>query len=634
MGVSPPQHDSPGQGREQVARRLPLELKLPMLMTAILATVLTIAVIATYVSLRSAALARAVDRADRATRQIATVAAASLPPLNLRYRAVVNDSAIHRALRGERVNVEPLLARLSQPADSGMPVELWTRDGHRVAFVGDDIRGSGLAVQPGRPELPTHIARTVEMNADRVTDSLRLGPLYEDKGRVHFWLIMPVREGNRVLGYVTHQRRIQQNAQTTETLRELSGDSASMYYRNIDGSYWATVGGSATPALPTPNARGVSILPTGERLLVQEERVGATPLVVGMSIPEGAVVARATRPVRNIALLSVLLVLSGGFAAWLIGRSVARPLGRITNAAEMLATGDFDTRVPVSGEHEVRRLAASFNHMAAELARSRQELQQQTMEAKAANNAKSDFLTTMSHELRTPLNAIGGYVDLLDMELRGPLTAAQRRDLERIKASQQHLLGLISGVLDLARVEAGKVSYDLSNVPVDSFLAGIDALIEPQAKAKGVALTYVPADADLAVIADREKLRQILLNLLSNAVKHTPQGGTVTLSADGLGGRVQIVVEDTGPGIPDDKREEIFEPFVQLDRSLSQPGEGLGLGLSISRDLARGMSGELTVDRHVGNGARFVLTLNRGSIDPNSTPAFTGEAPIVRKVSH
>ena len=609
---------------------MPLEAKLPLLMMAILAVVLVIAVVVTYVSLRSAAVHRAVDRADRATRQLATVVAASLGPQHVRYRAIATDPVVQRAIRGERVDARAVLARLSLPTDSGMPVELWTRDGERVAFAGNDIRGGALAVQPGRAELPTHIARTVEANADRLTDSLRLGPLYEEGGRVHFWIIMPVRDGNRVVGYITHQRRIQQNAQTAQTLRELSGDSASLYYRNLDGSYWATVGGFAMTPFSTPNEHGVATSDDGERLLVQEERIASTPLVIGMSIPEGAVVARAVRPVRTIALLSLLLVLGGGFAAWMIGRSVARPLGRITNAAEMLATGDFAARVPVSGEHEVRRLAASFNHMASALERSRQELQQQTLQARAANSAKSEFLTTMSHELRTPLNAIGGYVELLDMELRGPLTAAQKRDLERIKASQQHLLGLISGVLDLARVEAGKVSYDLASVPVDAFLAGIDALIEPQANAKGVELTYLPADPELAAVADREKLRQILLNLLSNAVKHTPSGGTVTLGADALGGRVQIIVEDSGPGIPDDKREEIFEPFVQLDRSLSQPGEGLGLGLAISRDLARGMSGDLVVDRHSGAGARFVLTLNRGSVDPNTTLVLTGEAPIVR----
>jgi signal transduction histidine kinase len=290
-----------------------------------------------------------------------------------------------------------------------------------------------------------------------------------------------------------------------------------------------------------------------------------------------------------------------------------------------LTTGDYAARVPEKGDMEVRRLAASFNNMAREIGVSRAALENQTREAQAANNAKSEFLTTMSHELRTPLNAIGGYVDLLDMELRGPVTETQRRDLRRIKASQQHLLGLISGVLDLSRIEAGRVTYDLANVATDPFLASMDALVAPQASAKNVALHYEPCPADLAAVADREKLRQVLLNLLSNAIRHTPAGGTITLSAERRGDTVAISVEDTGSGIPEDKREEVFEPFVQLDRSLTRGAEGLGLGLAISRDLTRGMSGDLVVEGRVGGGARFVISLPLGVVDEASALASTDE---------
>ncbi|MGH7678175.1 MAG: sensor histidine kinase, partial [Gemmatimonadaceae bacterium] len=320
----------------------------------------------------------------------------------------------------------------------------------------------------------------------------------------------------------------------------------------------------------------------------------------------------------------------GVTVAWIIGRSVARPIGDLTRATGTLATGDYEVRVPERGDVEVRRLAHTFNHMATELGASRSALEQQKIQAEAASSAKSEFLATMSHELRTPLNAIGGYVELIEMELRGPLTDLQRRDLQRIKTSQQHLLGLISGVLDLARVEAGKVTYESVHIGVNAFLSGLDALIGPQAAAKQVELEHVESPAELAVIADREKLRQILLNLLSNAIRHTPPGGRVTLSAGERGGRVAIVIEDTGPGIPNDKREAIFEPFVQLDRSLTQSREGLGLGLAISRDLARGMSGDLVAEQYDGHGARFVLTLRRGFADGASLQSISGESPAVR----
>jgi signal transduction histidine kinase len=216
------------------------------------------------------------------------------------------------------------------------------------------------------------------------------------------------------------------------------------------------------------------------------------------------------------------------------------------------------------------------------------------------------------------------------MGLRGPLTDAQRRDLGRIRASGQHLLGLISGVLDLNRIERGQLEYRLAPVRIDPFLADLDALISPQAAAKSLALEYVPSEPELTVIADREKMRQIVLNLLSNAIRFTPAGGRITLSATAPGdSRVAVCVEDTGPGIPDARHEQVFEPFVQLDRSLTQPQEGLGLGLAISRDLARGMKGELTLERSPHRGARFVLTLPRGTSDDTVDLMSSGEAPVL-----
>src|SRR6185503_16682173 len=176
--------------------------------------------------------------------------------------------------------------------------------------------------------------------------------------------------------------------------------------------------------------------------------------------------------------------------------------------------------------------------------------------------------------------------------------------------SQQHLLALIGGVLDLARIESGKVQYSLGKVALESLLASLEALVAPQARAKQHTLSLRPPKVPLHVIADGDKLRQILLNLLSNAIRHTPPGTEITVSArSGAQGMVEIIVQDTGPGIPSDRRQSVFEPFVQLDRSLSNPAEGIGLGLAISRDLARGMNGDLTISTDGRAGARFVVAL-------------------------
>jgi signal transduction histidine kinase len=251
--------------------------------------------------------------------------------------------------------------------------------------------------------------------------------------------------------------------------------------------------------------------------------------------------------------------------------------------------------------------------------------------AEAGNRAKSDFLAAMSHELRTPLNAIGGYAELIDMGLRGPVSDEQRRDLARIRASQTHLLGLIGGLLDLSRIENGHVSYDIQSIGVAPMLADIEGLVLPQATAKNQFLTCDARAPDLAVRADREKLRQVLLNLLSNAVRHSPVGASITVLAGRRGhDRIAIKVCDTGPGIPPERQEAIFEPFVQLDRSLTRSTEGVGLGLAISRDLARGMGGDITVESAPGEGACFVLELPAAVIDGRTQLARSAEMAAVK----
>ena len=237
------------------------------------------------------------------------------------------------------------------------------------------------------------------------------------------------------------------------------------------------------------------------------------------------------------------------------------------------------------------------------------EAQRARTEAEDANRAKSQFLAVMSHELRTPLNAIGGYAELLEMGIRGPVTQQQLDDLRRIQVSQRHLLGLINEVLNYAKLETGTVHYDIEDVPVRGALMAAESLVAPQARAKGLTLSVAECPPDLAVRADAEKLRQILVNLLSNAVKFTDSGGRIAVLFEARGDALAIEVADTGIGIPADKLDAIFDPFVQVRSDLTRPHEGTGLGLAISRDLARGMSGDLTARSTLGEGSVFALTL-------------------------
>jgi signal transduction histidine kinase len=199
------------------------------------------------------------------------------------------------------------------------------------------------------------------------------------------------------------------------------------------------------------------------------------------------------------------------------------------------------------------------------------------------------------------------------MGVRGPLNSQQAQDVARIRRSQQHLLVLINDVLNFAKVDAGQIEYHVTAVPLDDALHDAEALIAPQVLAKGLHYAYKNPDKSVAVLADPEKLQQIVLNLLTNAVKFTDEGGSITLSTHVEGDCVEIAVQDTGNGVPPEKIATIFEPFVQAERRLNQPVQGVGLGLAISQDLARGMKGEIRVRSAVGKGSTFTLSLPRAA---------------------
>jgi signal transduction histidine kinase len=263
--------------------------------------------------------------------------------------------------------------------------------------------------------------------------------------------------------------------------------------------------------------------------------------------------------------------------------------------------------------------------------------------AEAANRAKAEFLATMSHELRTPLNAIQGYVALLTDEVYGPVPSAQREALERVQRAQRHLLGLVNDVLNYARTVAGRLEYDLRPVLARDVLDDVLPLMQPQLAAKEhVVERQLPEERgedSIYFLADREKLGQVLLNLLGNATKFTPPGGRIRIAVEeggapsvpgaadaaGVGPPRRwgcLSVTDSGIGISAEQHAAIFEPFVQVGRTLSRPGVGTGLGLAISRDLARGMGGDLTVESTPGLGSTFTIRL------PQAAPAVEGPGAL------
>ena len=340
-------------------------------------------------------------------------------------------------------------------------------------------------------------------------------------------------------------------------------------------------------------------------------------------------------------------------ASQLLGASFGYPIVRGEPAeVEILRRGDQPLMVELrAGEVEWEGESAflvslrdvSDRRQAEERERQLAREQQARARAEAASQAKSEFLAVMSHELRTPLNAVLGYSELLDLGLAGALSSAQREQLGRIRASGRHLLALVNEILDLAKVEAGRLALQRAPARAADAIASAVTLTQPDAEARGLQLTAGQAgDVASHYVGDEERVVQILVNLVSNAIKFTEAGGRITIVAGtvpgteadaklhGEGPWVFFRVSDTGIGIPEEEHESIFAPFVQSDRGHTRKRDGSGLGLTISRRLARLMDGDITVRSAPGHGSIFTLWLPAGGerqeVHP---PAATPDVPAI-----
>ncbi len=307
-----------------------------------------------------------------------------------------------------------------------------------------------------------------------------------------------------------------------------------------------------------------------------------------------------------------------------IADQVAVPLENARRAETLERAALVNENVRLLESERVARKEAEAALELAEAASRRADIARREAEvardlAQEADRSKASFLAAMSHDLRTPLNAIAGYVELLRQGVRGPITENQAADLDRIRNNQQHLLSIVSEVLEFARMGAGRLVFHYEDVYLDSVLRDAQEMVMPQIIAKAMEFRYDSPRDPIRMRTDPGKVKQILLNILSNSIKFTPRGGQIHITSETAanGGHaaapaaptVRIRIADTGPGIPRDKLESVFLPFVQITRELNHPAEGIGLGLAISRDLARGLGGDLTAESEPGGGAAFTLTL-------------------------
>jgi signal transduction histidine kinase len=449
-----------------------------------------------------------------------------------------------------------------------------------------------------------------------------------------------------VLGHV-HQQRGAGNRATGEQVEQLLG-GIDVQFTNRDGRVWVGLDGEvSTPELAAlqtdqPFRRDAR----AGRAYSFATAVAGTPWLIVTEVPVATVLAAPRSGLRRLLVIGALLLLAGGIAAWLVSRSVLRPLGRLGAAADAIARGDYGRRTGVDRTDEIGQLARSFDQMVAhvesthhqlderyrearaltvqlEAANSKlqhavTDLEQAQLEAQQASRAKSEFLATMSHEIRTPINAVIGYADLMEAGLAGDLSEQQQNYLLRIRRSSEHLVAVVNDVLDFAKIESGQMRVLRESRSAALSIESAVGMMQGRALSKGVTLS-VHCPADSIFLGDAQRLQQILLNLLSNALKFTEQGGRVSVSCERRHSHAPqsegaaacpwtcITVTDTGPGIPADQQERIFEPFVQGTAGYTRVHGGTGLGLAISRSLARMMGGDLTVESEPGRGASFTL---------------------------
>jgi signal transduction histidine kinase len=628
-----------------------LERRLPLMISGLLTVTVVAFGIVAFKQVRQTSLDAATvqlktllaQTVDQATRS-ATIRTDSLKRLAAdvrivhaaRQTAALDDSAAGNALRERRA--------LSEAA-AVQSLVLVREDGTRRTLVGRAPSPSQMR------ELDSLLARSGH------TDSVATSTVFISDSAAHSWMVAPVRANTGPVGFLAELRRTRGAPTIEQQLKGLTGQAFSVYVTSKTGDVW--IGARGTPVRPLFDVRAVPdsfrlTATSGDNIIGGKSAVPGTPWVVIFTIPTSSINAHAVEFVRRMLGIGALLLVIGLVGARWVSRQVTLPLQSLTRGARDIAQGDFSRRELVMSDDEIGQLAAAFNRMAERIGQSHEQLgrrmrelealaaelrernhelqsaQRQATEARIAsdlaradaqraNSAKSDFLAMMSHELRTPLSAIAGYAEILQLGIRGKLNPAQQGDLSRIQANQAHLLRIINDILDLTQVESGQLAINAQHVALTDVLADIDPIVRPFIDECGIKYG-APDDSDVRLVADRERLAQVLINLIANATRFTPAGGLVAVRLETDAGRARIRVIDSGVGIAPDAQDRVFLPFVQGDSSAARANQGTGLGLTISRSLVEAMGGTLTLESELGVGSAFTIELAVATREPTPKP--------------
>ncbi|MFN2635608.1 MAG: sensor histidine kinase [Gemmatimonadaceae bacterium] len=361
---------------------------------------------------------------------------------------------------------------------------------------------------------------------------------------------------------------------------------------------------SQSTGMPLPTAVGFLILGVGIIFACRDR--GVTSLL----LDEGAagVLTRRLLPAAVLAPVVLGMIRLAGESAGIYESEFGVSLFAVASILTFVLLVVWSARVLRDSDKERVDLLLLERQARAHAEKARNEAEAARAEAERANNSKTDFLAVMSHELRTPLTAIMGYEELLSDGITGPVTELQRQQLGRINASARHLLGLIDEILTFARVDIGRERVRWESISVNHTLSDAASLVEPMAAAKKLRLVQQLLDEDQSIQTDGTKLRQMLVNILSNGIKFTEKG-EIQLSCSVTDAMLEIRVADTGVGIAAENIDDVFEPFWQAEQTATRKTSGTGLGLSVTRKLARLLGGDVTVASRVGSGTTFLLTL-------------------------
>jgi signal transduction histidine kinase/CheY-like chemotaxis protein len=333
--------------------------------------------------------------------------------------------------------------------------------------------------------------------------------------------------------------------------------------------------------------------------------------------------ARAKRTAGNT-FYTILFGTSAGFAlvlltAFILTKSIVRPLRKLVDGAEQIGSGKLEHRVDVKAKDEIGELAQAFNRMTEKVQDREVLISQSNAELQRASQLKSEFLASMSHELRTPLNAILGFSELLLHEAPFAQEGKYKRWITHIEQGGKHLLQLVNDILDLSKIEAGHVELKIESFAIDSAIPEVISNIRYLAMVKKIKLE-VQSSTGIAIAADRIRFKQILYNLLSNAIKFTPANGRIDLNVTQDSDRVSISVIDTGVGIRLEDQAVVFDQFRQVGKTARGVTEGTGLGLAITKNLVERQGGEIWVESKLGEGSRFTFTLPIGLVPAEQVP--------------